>query len=732
MANFSSLKQAIETYIKQNGNKEITGALLQSILLSMVTTIGDGAVNDLESDVSDINSDIVDINGALTASVQFTGGSLVFKNANDTVLYSIAVSTFLDGIVARLDSGAVYAGYAAPSTTPDTLAGQKVFYVATQAGTYIHFLYNGDTPITLAKDGIYFIVSGAGADDWNAEPIQQLDDVPTPNSNNPIKSGAVLRSIIQDGSAFDLSAHNAVGGVLATYADLSEALTALNSLDDVYKQPGMSFRFVQSNDNKYVQYRLMADSWSINTNDWSFCGNDVLVENPEWIYVLIDANKRILAGIKSDGSVEWSIGIPTPVKAYIDNAIAEIKNGTEETNLDGLNKIIDFLSDFSTSDTLKNLLDTKVDKEEGKSLVDSEYAEGLRSVENPEFIDVLLSKDGKVLETVDTTGKKIIYGDCEIKGALEAEVPHKMQVILDMDYGGDCDDAYALRLVGYYHSIGKIDVKMISSCYKNTPRVMGMLAQADYDGLGGIPVVAGDYEIQAEPIDNYGANAVQIFPHERTAPDGVGISAFRKYLSQIKGKCIICTTGHLYNISDLINSQPDEWSPLNGNQLINEKVESFVVMGGRYDSNSYQQEFNFCDRAGSKEATINFFANVSVPIYLCGFELCLDTYIGKDWDVNLNASDKFRGLEQRFVQIWGTEITTVGRLAADPLTVMFLCNDLGKNIGMTTTRGYVSLDSNAGTKFTPHANGTHYLVSGIYDPSDYEWRMNTLLWRKSW
>jgi hypothetical protein len=268
MANFSSLKQAIETYIKQNGNKEITGALLQSILLSMVTTIGDGAVNDLESDVSDINGDISDINGALTASVQFTGGSLVFKNANDTVLYSIAVSTFLDGIVARLNSGAVYAGYAAPSTTPDTLAGQKVFYVATQAGTYIHFLYNGDIPITLAKDGIYFIVSGAGADDWNAEPIQQFDDVPTPNSNNPIKSGAVLRSIIQDGSAFDLSAHNAVGGVLATYADLSEALTALNSLDAVYKQPGMSFKFVQTDDNKYVQFRLMAQTFSTNEGDW--------------------------------------------------------------------------------------------------------------------------------------------------------------------------------------------------------------------------------------------------------------------------------------------------------------------------------------------------------------------------------------------------------------------------------------------------------------------------------
>ena len=33
MADFSALKQSIETYIKNNGNKEITGNLLQNILL---------------------------------------------------------------------------------------------------------------------------------------------------------------------------------------------------------------------------------------------------------------------------------------------------------------------------------------------------------------------------------------------------------------------------------------------------------------------------------------------------------------------------------------------------------------------------------------------------------------------------------------------------------------------------------------------------------------------------
>ena len=93
-----------------------------------------------------------------------------------------------------------------------------------------------------------------------------IDDEPTPGSNNLVKSGGVLNSIIQNGPAFDLSAYNAVGGVLARYKDPSAALTALNALDSVYKQPGMSFKFVQSSDNKYVQYRYTGTAVTGNPN----------------------------------------------------------------------------------------------------------------------------------------------------------------------------------------------------------------------------------------------------------------------------------------------------------------------------------------------------------------------------------------------------------------------------------------------------------------------------------
>ena len=52
MSSFSALKTAIQAAIKQNGNNEITGDILQDILLSIVSTLGDSAINNLETGLS--------------------------------------------------------------------------------------------------------------------------------------------------------------------------------------------------------------------------------------------------------------------------------------------------------------------------------------------------------------------------------------------------------------------------------------------------------------------------------------------------------------------------------------------------------------------------------------------------------------------------------------------------------------------------------------------------------
>lgn len=212
------------------------------------------------------------------------------------------------------------------------------------------------------------------------------------SANNTWKAGETVE-VYYDGTSY--YANNVAGGSGSgdgdfdisaktgqSYINLSAALTAADSiLSTSKKKGGMSIKYIQSSDNKYAQYRLMADTWSIDTDDWSFCGNDVLVDNPEWIYVLLDAEKRILAGLKSDGSVEWSIGIPTPIKEYITEHLTEIMADVE----------------------------TKVDKEDGKSLVDSEFAGGISYVENPEFVDVKTDAEGKILLAIKADGS-IYYG----------------------------------------------------------------------------------------------------------------------------------------------------------------------------------------------------------------------------------------------------------------------------------------------------------------------------------
>lgn len=53
-----------------------------------------------------------------------------------------------------------------------------------------------------------------------------------------------------------------------------------------------------------------------------------IIENPEWLTVEVDAEKRILFGIRRDGSVDWSIGVPGPIKKELDELkkeIAELK-----------------------------------------------------------------------------------------------------------------------------------------------------------------------------------------------------------------------------------------------------------------------------------------------------------------------------------------------------------------------------------------------------------------------
>ena len=118
---------------------------------------------------------------------------------------------------------------------------------------------------------------GNGTTAWNSLPYMFSDDLdqePTSNSHKTVESGgvkaAIDAAILNNGKgAFDISAYKAVDGILAKFDDLSQALgTNGANVPEAARKPGMSVCFVLNSDNKYVQYRLMSDTFNTTVVNW--------------------------------------------------------------------------------------------------------------------------------------------------------------------------------------------------------------------------------------------------------------------------------------------------------------------------------------------------------------------------------------------------------------------------------------------------------------------------------
>ena len=102
--------------------------------------------------------------------------------------------------------------------------------------------------------------------------INSIDNEPTAGSNNPVRSGGVHNELAL-GAVYDVSAKNPTAGLNndGKWESLSALLldSNLNTLiPTAVRKGGMSIKFVQSSDNKYVQYQLIKDSFSVNPINW--------------------------------------------------------------------------------------------------------------------------------------------------------------------------------------------------------------------------------------------------------------------------------------------------------------------------------------------------------------------------------------------------------------------------------------------------------------------------------
>lgn len=115
------------------------------------------------------------------------------------------------------------------------------------------------------------------------------------------------------------------------------------------------------------------------------------IKSPEFIHCIVDSENHLLFGIQLDGSIEWGKGIPTPIK----DKMQEIINQSQQDKTE-LTEIVNATKE-GLSVSIGTLQESKVDKEEGKSLIEDDVKKCFKVTENEEFIYVIVDSEDKLL-----------------------------------------------------------------------------------------------------------------------------------------------------------------------------------------------------------------------------------------------------------------------------------------------------------------------------------------------
>lgn len=145
------------------------------------------------------------------------------------------------------------------------------------------------------------------------------------------------------------------------------------------------------------------------------------IQNEEFIFAKVDAEDKLLFGFQWDGTPVF--GKTSAVEDRLQSQVSLLADkittilGDDDTTsaIDTLKELKNFFASIDNTQTLtsilanlnsistklgediKNLQDTKVDKEVGKSLIEDEVKEYFRVIENEEFLKAIVDSDDKVL-----------------------------------------------------------------------------------------------------------------------------------------------------------------------------------------------------------------------------------------------------------------------------------------------------------------------------------------------
>jgi pyrimidine-specific ribonucleoside hydrolase len=212
----------------------------------------------------------------------------------------------------------------------------------------------------------------------------------------------------------------------------------------------------------------------------------------------------------------------------------------------------------------------------------------------------------------------VCLGAC-LSGLHAQRASKPLPVIFDSDMGPDYDDVGAITLLHTYADSGLV-------------KILATVASTSYPGVAGVFSVFNTYFDRADiPIgvpkgpsltlrdEQHWTDTLLVrYPHRvrsnEEVPDAVEVYRAALAAQADQSVCII-TVGFLTNLSNLLQSGPDRYSPLDGAALVRQKVRQLVCMAGKFPSG---YEFNVMKDAPASQYVYTHWPGF---ILFSGFEI---------------------------------------------------------------------------------------------------------------
>lgn len=294
-------------------------------------------------------------------------------------------------------------------------------------------------------------------------------------------------------------------------------------------------------------------------------------------------------------------------------------------------------------------------------------------------------------------------------------------IIFDTDIGPDYDDVGAITILHAMAQKGeaKILATVADNKYEGIASVLNLFNT--YWGEPDIPIGVPKGEAVSKADRQHWSDTILAkYPYDIKSNDEVSgsVEIYRKILAaQPDTSVTIASVGFLTNLSNLLRSEPDQYSPLNGMQLVKKKVKLLVCMAGKYPSG---KEFNmYYDPPASQYVCTNW----PTPVIFSGWEIGAKVKTGLPLVHNDNikndpAKDVFR------ISIPMSPKDSAGRSSWDEITTLVAVR--GYKPYYTLKEGRIIVNDDGSNSWDDSGKGQYYLVQKTA-PEEVEKIINQLM-----